>query len=193
MPPVADPLASLALSTSGPAGVLATFLLFAIPTGAGIPAGVLLGQRTGLTAVAMSGLYVGSGLLRAVLFEPLVRWTARRGRDGGRITRLRDGLRAAIARHPGMSRALRGAWAPVVVSYNLDPMAGRVAAAGAGIGWLRAWVLSLLADFAYFVSTAVPTLWIQRWVGSAWITLLLLVLLSTAVPLLWRRLRGATL
>ena len=68
-------------------------------------------------------------------------------------------------------------------------MAGRVAAAAVGIGWLRGWGLALIADFAYFVSTAVPTLWIQRLVGNEWITLLLLVVLSTAVPLLWRRLR----
>ena len=137
----------------------------------------------------MSGLYVGSGLLRAALFEPLFRWMARHQHEGGRVSRVRERARDLISRHPMLGRTLRGAWAPVVVSYNLDPMAGRVAAAAVGMGWLRGWVLSLVADFAYFVSTAVPTLWIQRLIGNEWITLLLLVVLSTAVPLLWRRLR----
>ena len=188
MPP--DPLAALVLSTPGSHGVLATFLLFVIPTGAGIPAGVLLGQRLGLTAASMSGLYVGSGLLRAALFEPFFRWLARRRHDGGRVTRLRDATRALLNRNPLFRRAMQGAWAPLVVSYNLDPMAGRVAAAAVGMGWLRGWTLSLIADFAYFVSTAVPTIWLQRWVGNEWLTLGLLLVLSMVVPLVWRRLRG---
>jgi hypothetical protein len=50
----------------------------------------------------------------------------------------------------------------------------------------------LIADFAYFVSTAVPTLWLQRVVGNEWVTMLLFMVLSTAIPMLWRRLRRAT-
>ena len=172
--------------------MLFTFLLFVIPTGAGIPAGVLLGQRVGLTAASMSGLYVGSGLLRAALFEPVFRWLARRRHAGGRVTRWHEASRALLARHAMLSRAVRGAWAPLVVGYNLDPMAGRVAAAAVGMGWLRGWSLALIADFAYFVSTAVPTLWLQRVVGNEWLTLLLFIVLSTAIPMLWRRLRRST-
>ena len=91
-----------------------------------------------------------------------------------------------------LKRAMRGAWAPLIVGYNIDPMAGRVAAAAVGIGWLGGWALALIADFAYFVSTAVPTLWLQRVVGNEWITMLVFIVLSTAVPMLWRRLRGST-
>ena len=191
MPPSADPFASLALGAPASHGALLTFLLFAIPTGAGIPAGVLLGQRLGLTALSMSGLYVGSGLLRAALFEPLFRWLARRRHSLAWIGRWREGGRALLARHDRLRRALRGPWAPMVVSYNVDPMAGRVAAAAVGMGWLRGWGLSLLADFAYFVSTAVPTLWLQRLVGNEWLTLLIFCLLWAALPMLWRAGRRA--
>ena len=171
--------------------MLGTFLLFLIPTGAGIPAGVLLGQRVGLTAAGMSGLYIGSGLLRAAMFEPVFRWLARRPRhEGGRLERLREAGRLMLARSPLLARAMRGPWAPLVVSYNLDPMAGRVAAAAVGLGWARGWLLSLIADFAYFVSTAVPTIWMQRLVGNEWVTLVVLMVLSAVIPLLWRRLRG---
>ena len=189
MPPSTDPLAALAASSAGSHGVLFTFLLFVIPTGAGIPAGVLLGQRIGLTAGAMSGLYVGSGLLRAAVFEPVFRWLARRSHAGGRVARWHDASRDLLARHAVLSRAVRGVWAPVVVSYNLDPMGGRVAAAAVGMGWLRGWLLALLADFAYFVSTALPTLWLQRLVGNEWLTLLLVIVLSTVIPMAWLRLR----
>ncbi len=137
MQPTADPLAALALSPPGAHGTLFTFLLFVIPTGAGIPAGVLLGQRVGLTAAAMSGLYVGSGLLRATLFEPFFRWVARQRHEGGRVSRLRDAARELLARHAMLRRAMQGAWAPLIVGYNIDPMAGRVAAAAVGMGWLR--------------------------------------------------------
>jgi hypothetical protein len=192
MLPTTDPLTALAASPPGAHGILFTFLLFVIPTGAGIPAGVLLGQRVGLTVASMSGLYVGSGLLRASLFEPLFRWLARERHAGGRVSRLHDATRDALARHPMLSRAMRGAWAPLIVGYNIDPMAGRVAAAAVGIHWLGGWALALVADFAYFVSTALPTLWLQRIVGNEWITMLVFVVLSTLVPLLWRRLRGST-
>ena len=192
MLPTADPLAALALSSPGSNSILFTFLLFVIPTGAGIPAGVLLGHRVGLTAASMSGLYLGSGLLRAALFEPVFRWAARQRHEGGRVSRLRDAARALLARHAMLRRAMRGAWAPLIVGYNVDPMAGRVAAAAVGMGWLRGWALALIADFAYFVSTAVPTLWLQRVVGNEWLTLLLFVVLSAAIPMLWRRLRRST-
>ena len=191
MPSDADPLAALALSSPGSHGILFAFLLFVIPTGAGIPAGVLLGHRIGLTAASMSGLYVGSGLLRAALFEPVFRWAERRRHAGGWVGRWRDAGQALLARHPMLNRALHGAWAPLVVSYNLDPMAGRVAAAAVGMGWMRGWSLALIADFAYFVSTAVPTLWLQRIFGNEWLSLLLFIALSMAVPMLWRAARRA--
>jgi len=89
----------------------------------------------------MSGLYVGSGLLRASMFEPLFRWLAQRRHAGGRVS------------------------------------------------WLRVWALALIAEFAYFISTAIPTLWLQRLVGNQWLSLLLFIALSTAVPMVWRRLR----
>jgi hypothetical protein len=192
MLPTSDPFAALAASSSGSHGTLFTFLLFVIPTGAGIPAGVLLGQRVGLTAAAMSGLYVASGLLRATLFEPFFRWVARQRHEGGRVSRLRDAARELLARHAMLKRAMRGAWAPLIFGYNIDPMAGRVAAAAVGMGWLGGWALALIADFAYFVSTAVPTIWLQRVVGNEWITMLIFFVLSAAIPMLWRRLRGST-
>ena len=174
-----------------PHGALYAFLLFVIPTGAGIPAGVLLGHRIGLGAASMSGLYVGSGLLRAALFEPAFRWAERRRHADGWLDRWRDRGHAVLARHPMLGRALRGAWAPLVVSYNLDPMAGRVAAAAVGMGWLRGWGLALLADFVYFVSTAVPTLWLQRIFGNEWLSLLLFIVLSIAISFLPRAARSA--
>ncbi len=189
MPLTPDPLAAVALSSAGSHGLLFTFLLFVIPTGAGIPAGVLLGQRVGLSIASMSGLYVGSGLLRAAVFEPFFRWVAKRRHAGGRISRVRDAARELLARHAWLNRAMRGAWAPLIVGYNLDLMAGRVAAAAVGMGWLRGWTLALIADFAYFISTAVPTLWLQRFLGNEWLTLLIFIVLSTAIPMLWRRLR----
>lgn len=185
-----DPFATFSLGSDPSHGHLVAFLLFTIPTGAGIPAGVLLGQQLGLSAAAMSGLYAASGLLRAALFEPVYRWAARRP-GSPRVLRLREAMRKVLARSPLLEHAMRSAWAPMIVSYNLDPMAGRVAAAAVGMGWLRGWTLSLLADFAYFVSTAVPTLWLQSLIGNAWVTLALLMVVTAVVPAVWRRLRGA--
>lgn len=137
----------------------------------------------------LSALYVASGVTRAVVFEPVFRWMARRQTEDGRIARLRDAARLLLERNPLLQRAMQGPWAPMIVSYNLDPMAGRVAAAAIGMGAVRGWLLALIADYVYFVTTAVPTVWVQHFVGNVWVTLAIVMVLAIVVPWVWRRAR----
>jgi hypothetical protein len=53
--------------------MLPLFMLFLLPVGGGIPAGVLLARAIGLSWHVTAGLYFVSDVVLAVAFEPVLR------------------------------------------------------------------------------------------------------------------------
>ena len=53
--------------------MLPVFMLFLLPVGGGIPAGVLLARANGLSWPVTAGLYFVSDVVLAVAFEPVLR------------------------------------------------------------------------------------------------------------------------
>jgi hypothetical protein len=78
---------------------------------------------------------------------------------------------------------------PFAVGYFLDPVAGRAVAGIAGRPMLAAWAVALAADMLYFVTTAVPTLWIDWATGSWPLALGAAIGLTVVLPEAWRRMR----
>ena len=182
---LADP--SAPVPPGVPHGTWGVFLLFVIPTGLGIPAGALLGSHGGLSILTMSALYFASGLVRALVFEPIVQLV---GRTGGAL-KLSETLLVGLDRLGVRWRRRGGRWGGIfTVAYGVDPMAGRVVGAILGLGVLGTWGVSLAADMVYFVTTAVPTLWIDWVVGDQRTAIGLVMLLMIVGPGLWRRWRG---
>src|SRR5262245_45186797 len=73
-----DPTAPL--PSMWPTGIFGVFLLFCVPTGGGIPSGVILARDAGLPPPATAALYFASDLVLAVTTEPLLallRWLSR--------------------------------------------------------------------------------------------------------------------
>ena len=92
-----DPTAPL--PAGWPDGWYGVLLLFCIPGGAGIPPGVLLGDRDGLGAVAMTALYFASDVaLAAFLFEPTLRLLALASVRVPTLERVGRGLLVTITR-----------------------------------------------------------------------------------------------
>ena len=60
--------------------MLSVFMLFLLPVGGGIPAGVLLARANGLSWPVTAGLYFVSDVVLAVAFEPVLRLLAALGR-----------------------------------------------------------------------------------------------------------------
>ena len=68
---ILDP--SAPLPHGWPAGMLGAFLLFCVPIGGGIPAGVLMARAANVSPPVMMALYFVSDLVLAVTFEPVLR------------------------------------------------------------------------------------------------------------------------
>ena len=69
------------------------FLLFAIPVGGGIPAGVLMAQSKGIGWAAMTLIYFVSDVVLAFLFEPILKgigWLGRHIDFFGKIDRTHE-------------------------------------------------------------------------------------------------------
>src|SRR6185503_12039372 len=64
---------SAPLPSNWPHGVLGTFLLFLVPIGGGIPAGVLMARHWGVSIPVMTFLYFVSDMVLACVFEPMLR------------------------------------------------------------------------------------------------------------------------
>jgi hypothetical protein len=166
-------------------------LLFLLPIGGGIPAGVLLAQAKGLAWPLTAGLYLVSDLLLALAFEPVLRllvWVA------GRVPALaqfRAAFKVAMARsvaHFGGTGA--GPVALVLIAFGVDPMTGRASALAAGHGFLAGWAFAITGDMLYYAVIAITTLRLNAYFRSPTATVLVVLGAMIAVPILVRRFRS---
>ncbi|MEN9723317.1 MAG: hypothetical protein RJB38_1303 [Pseudomonadota bacterium] len=165
------------------------FLLFTIPIGGGIPAGVLLAQSRGITWPWMLILYFLSDLVLAVLFEPLMLGFIK---VFAPIHAIRKGLsffsamlERSVAKvgHPTSPLML------ILVAFGVDPMTGRAAAQAAGHGFLTGWAIAIAGDMMYFSVLMVSTLWLRDVLGDGTWAMLIILLLMMAIPAAIRRIR----
>lgn len=172
-----------------PTGAWGVLLLFLVPVGGGIPAGVLLGRDGGVSPLAMLVLYFVSDWILAVVFEPMLlglRWL---GRRIGFFGRLAHGFRTLIAR-TGMQEGNRGPLGLILVSFSIDPMTGRAATAAAGHGFFPGWMLAITGDMFYFAMLMVSTLWLDHTLGNERWTIGIMLLVTLFLPSLVRRWTG---
>ena len=64
---------SAPIPSDWPGGTLGVLLLFLVPVGGGIPAGVLMASNRGVAWPVMMGLYLVSDVILAFVFEPMLR------------------------------------------------------------------------------------------------------------------------
>src|SRR5919197_385442 len=81
-----DPTAPL--PAGWPSGAWGAFLLFLLPIGGGIPAGVLMARAGGVSPLVTALLYLVSDVIFAFLIEPLLILARRLGQRFGLIGRL---------------------------------------------------------------------------------------------------------
>jgi|SRR5579859_2799697 len=174
-----------------PAGVFGVFLIFVMPTVVGIPLGVIMARDAGLTPLITAALYFASDLVLAVTAEPglaLVRWI------GARVPllgRLGDRLASLSARAGLKDDGVRGPLGLILVSFTVNPLAGRAAAAAAGHGFFGGWALAIIGDMLYFALIMASTLWISSVFGNDRLAIGVVFIVAFLAPLLLRRLRRA--
>lgn len=171
--------------------MLAVFLLFALPIGGGIPAGVLLAQARGFPWPLTAGLYLLSDVLLALVLEPILQFLVRLGRRVPFLARLGSAVQAAMVQ----SASTFGGQGPltlIAVAFGVDPMTGRAAALAAGYGGVAGWAFAIAGDMLYYGVVALATLRLNAFIGNPSHTVLLVFGLMLLVPMLVRRLRART-
>ncbi|HEV7731163.1 MAG TPA: hypothetical protein VGR62_03330 [Candidatus Binatia bacterium] len=179
---------SAPIPSNWPHGMLGTFLLFLVPIGGGIPAGVLMGRNWGVPIPVMALLYLASDMVLACVFEPMLRGLRLIGRHVPAVGRAARTMIDRMRRTVGPN----GATHPlglVAVSFGVDPMTGRAAAAMAGHGFFAGWAIAIAGDMLYFGVLMASTLWLDGILGDARYTIVAVLVLMMVIPAVVRRWR----
>ena len=171
--------------------VLAVLLLFLIPVGGGIPAGVLLARSNGLAWPVTAGLYLVSDVMLAFAFEPVLRGIVALGRKLPMLARISAAVTVAIDRS-AVYYGGRGAgpFMLIAIAFGVDPMTGRAAALAAGHGFVAGWAIAIAGDMGYYGVIAFTTLRLNAYFQDPNTTMLIVLGAMIVVPVLVRRVRG---
>ena len=161
--------------------------LFLIPIGGGIPSGVLLARERGFSWPLMMLLYLISDVILACMLEPCVLLIAAWGRRVRFLSLFLDAFWKAMERTTQQYGHSLGPITLILVSFGVDPMTGRAAAAVAGYGFVRGWAVSIAGDMLYFVLIMVSALWLNHILGNEAQTTAVIRLAMLFLPSLIRK------
>lgn len=163
--------------------------LFLIPVGGGIPAGVLLARDLGFAWPMMAVLYFVSDVILACVFEPVMFLLVLLAKKSVFMMRLSEAFRHSLKKTTAHYGTRLGPLSLILVAFGVDPMTGRAAAAAAGYGFVKGWMIAIAGDMIYFIVLMISTLWLDHFLGNETRTTLLILLTMFIVPPLIRRLR----
>jgi hypothetical protein len=174
--------------------MLPVLMLFLIPVGGGIPAGVLLAQKTGIAWPVAACLYLVSDVMLAFAFEPVLRVFVALGKKIAFLARVAAAMKTMMDRtaaHYGGVGA--GPFTLVMIAFGVDPMTGRAAAMAAGHGFVAGWAIAIAGDMMYYGVIAFTTLRLSVYFKDPNTTMLIVLGLMITVPVLVRRAKVAYL
>lgn len=177
------------LTTNTVSNLRDVFLLFVIPVGGGIPAGVLLAKARGVDWATMSILYFISDILLAIVFEPIMLafvWLSKRNQF---LTRLSDAVKQSTNKTIAGYGSSPGPFMLVMIAFGVDPMTGRAAAKAAGHGFIAGWTIAIMGDMIFFSIIAVSTLCLNNILGDGTWTAIIIMLAMLVVPALIKRIK----
>jgi hypothetical protein len=161
------------------------FLLFMIPVGGGIPAGVILGHKNSIAWPVMTFLYFVSDVVLAFLFEPVLKGLAALGRRIPAFGRFSKAYRQAMEKTTAPYGGGGGPFTLIMIAFGVDPMTGRAAAAAAGHGFVTGWMLAITGDMLYFLVIMFATLKLSAILGdpnrAMWIVLAGMIVVPIAI------------
>ena len=171
--------------------MLPVLMLFLIPVGGGIPAGVLLARDHRLAWPVTMSLYLVSDVILAFLFEPVLRLLIAAGRRIPRLAHVADAVRLAMERTAAQYGVGAGPFALIMIAFGVDPMTGRAAAAAAGHGFVTGWAIAITGDMLYFTVIMLATLRLNSVLGNPNRTMAVILAAMFLLPMLVRRLKSA--
>jgi hypothetical protein len=163
-------------------------VLFLIPIGGGIPAGVLVAQKHGLSWPIMALLYFISDVILACVFEPVMLLLKR----FAVFKRLNEAIQKAKAKNNKTAGAAvkPSTFALIMISFGVDPMTGRTAALAAGHHFLSGWALAITGDMLFFMVLMVSTICLNNILGDGTWTAIIVMVAMIGLPALIRALKA---
>lgn len=166
--------------------MIPVLVLFLIPVGGGIPAGVLLARSHAIPWHVTSFLYFVSDVLLALAFEPLMLLFIAAGRRVPFLARLAQAFKTATLKTTEHYHGA-GPFALIMIAFGVDPMTGRAAAAAAGHGFVSGWAIAIAGDMLYFWVVMAATLKLNAYFGDPNRTVLVILFVMFLAPLAVRR------
>lgn len=164
-------------------------MLFLIPVGGGIPAGVLLARKHAIAWPVMELLYLVSDVVLAFVFEPVMRAMIAGARRVPALARVKDALKESIRRTTSSYGTAGGPLTLILIAFGADPMTGRAAAHAAGHGFVSGWALAITGDMIFFSLIMVSTLWLNSVLGDGTKTMVIILVAMFLLPELIKRWR----
>ena len=166
-------------------------LIFLIPVGGGIPAGVLLARDYGFNWFVTAALYFVSDILLALMFEPLLIIFIKLGKRIQFLAKFSTALKNNTQKMTSYYGSSGGPFTLLMISFGVDPMTGRATAVAAGHGFISGWLIAITGDMFYFAVLMISTLWLDNLVGNGTWTTLIILAIMMGLPILFKRLRKA--
>jgi hypothetical protein len=163
------------------------FLLFTIPIGGGIPAGVILAKSYGYTWVMMTFLYFLSDVALALVFEQLIEIFIWAGRHYPRFGRVNAAVKDSIHKTVSKYEVRPGPIMLVMIAFGTDPMTGRGVTRFLGHGFFWGWTLTILGDLIFFELILVSTLMLNNLLGDGTLTSVIILVLMFMFPMIIRK------
>jgi hypothetical protein len=164
-------------------------LLFFLPIGGGIPAGVILAHSRGIEWPVMTLLYLFSDIILACAFEPIMILFMKYGKRVQFFARMSVVMKLMISKtleHYGNSS---GFFALIMIAFGSDPMTGRAVALAAGHGFLVGWMIAIAGDMIYFAIVMTSTLWLKSVIGDGTWTMFIIFGFMMVIPIVFRRIQ----
>ena len=170
--------------------MVSVLILFLLPVGGGIPAGVLLARTKGIAWPVTAGLYLVSDVILALAFEPVLRLVVVLGRKVAFLARLSAAIKVAMARGAALfSGTGAGPFTLLLIAFGVDPMTGCAAALSVGHGFLAGWAFAIAGDMLYYAVVALTALRLNAYIRNPNVTVMIVLGAMIAVPLLVRYFR----
>lgn len=164
-------------------------VFFLIPIGGGIPAGVVLAAKYGLSIPVMYVLYFISDVALACAFEPLMLLFIKHSKTSPRLQRVRAVLIEATKHSRERFGLTPGPFALVMITFGTDPMTGRSIAKFFGHGFFTGWVLTIAGDMIFFSVIMASTLFLNSVLGDGTLACIIIMVLMIGIPALIRKVR----
>ena len=179
----------LVMSSQFFSNVWEVFLLFNIPVGGGIPAGIVLAQKRALAWPVLVVLYFISDVLLVCVFEPLMLLFLRASQKSPQLQRLGAALAYSTRKTVLRYRLNPGPWTLVMIAFGSDPMIGRAVAKAAGHGFLWGWAFTIMGDMLFFLVIMMSTLWLNSILGDGTWAAVITTVAIVGIPAMVRGLR----